>query len=159
MLAAKARSSPCPRPPSALRPPSPRPCARTCCRTLKSNAVFTIGNVDSNSAVSGIAQAGKTGQVKVCGMNFDESILNNIKNGSQACAIDQQGYHQGYLAVSILNGFVNYGLTVPTREILTRPGRYRRLHRRRHVGRRESGHPLPAKCLFETGAARPVRAA
>ena len=86
------------------------------------NAVFTIGNFDSNSAVSGIAQAGKAGQVKVCGMNFDESILNNIKNGSQACAIDQQGYHQGYLAVSILNGFVNYGLTVPTREILTGPG-------------------------------------
>lgn len=91
-------------------------------RNPEINAVFTIGNVDSNSAVSGIAQAGKTGQVKVCGMNFDESILNNIKLGTQACAIDQQGYHQGYLAVSILNGYVNYGLTVPTREILTGPG-------------------------------------
>ncbi|OBY28534.1 sugar ABC transporter substrate-binding protein [Leisingera sp. JC1] len=86
------------------------------------NAVFAIGNVDANSAVSGIAQAGKTGQVHVCGMNFDESILNNIKTGTQACAIDQQGYHQGYLAVSILNSYVNYGLTVPTREILTGPG-------------------------------------
>lgn len=86
------------------------------------NAVFAIGNVDANSAVSGIAQAGKTGQVKVCGMNFDESILNNIKTGTQACAIDQQGYLQGYLAVSILNGRVNYGLSVPTREILTGPG-------------------------------------
>lgn len=86
------------------------------------NAVFAVGNVDANSAVSGIAQAGKTGTVKVCGMNFDESILNNIKQGSQACAIDQQGYHQGYLAVSILNGYVNYGLSVPTREILTGPG-------------------------------------
>lgn len=86
------------------------------------NAVFTIGNVDSNSAVNGIAQAGKAGQVHVCGMNFDESILNNIKNGTQDCAIDQQGYLQGYLAVSILNGNVNYGLTVPTREILTGPG-------------------------------------
>lgn len=86
------------------------------------NAVFAIGNVDANSAVSGIAQAGKTGQVQVCGMNFDESILNNIKSGTQACAIDQQGYHQGFLAVSILNAHVNYGLTVPTREILTGPG-------------------------------------
>jgi len=86
------------------------------------NAVFTIGNVDANSAVSGVAQAGKTGQVQVCGINFDESILNNIEQGTQACAIDQQGYHQGYLAVSILNGYVNYGLTVPTREILTGPG-------------------------------------
>ncbi len=86
------------------------------------DAVFAIGNVDANSAVSGIAQAGKTGQVAICGMNFDESILNNIKTGTQACAIDQQGYLQGYLAVSILNGRVNYGLSVPTREILTGPG-------------------------------------
>ncbi|WP_172291989.1 sugar ABC transporter substrate-binding protein [Pseudoruegeria sp. HB172150] len=86
------------------------------------NAVFAIGNVDANSAVSGIAQAGKAGTVEVCGMNFDESILQNIKDGTQACAIDQQGYHQGYLAVSILNSYVNYGLTVPTREILTGPG-------------------------------------
>ena len=37
-------------------------------------------------------------------------------------AIDQQGYLQGFLAVSILNGHVNYGLSVPTAEILTGPG-------------------------------------
>jgi simple sugar transport system substrate-binding protein len=86
------------------------------------NAVFTIGNVDANSATNGIMQAGKAGAVQLCGMNFDETILANIQSGVQACAIDQQGYHQGYLAVSILNGYVNYGLTVPTREILTGPG-------------------------------------
>lgn len=85
-------------------------------------AVFTIGNVDANSAMNGITQAGKAGQIQLCGINFDETILNNIKDGKQACAIDQQGYWQGYLAVSILNGKVNYGLTVPTREILTGPG-------------------------------------
>ena len=55
-------------------------------------------------------------------MNFNESILNNIQQGSQACAIDQQGYQQGFFAVSILNNFVNYGVTIPTREILTGPG-------------------------------------
>jgi simple sugar transport system substrate-binding protein len=86
------------------------------------NAVFTIGNFDANSAMNGITQAGKEGKVQLCGMNFDETILNNIKDGKQACAIDQQGYLQGYLAVSILNGAVNYGLSVPTREILTGPG-------------------------------------
>jgi simple sugar transport system substrate-binding protein len=86
------------------------------------DAVFTIGNVDANSATNGITQAGLIGKVFLCGMNFDKTILNNIKAGSQACAIDQQGYHQGYMAVSILNGYVNYGLTIPTREILTGPG-------------------------------------
>jgi simple sugar transport system substrate-binding protein len=86
------------------------------------DAVFTVGNADANSAVSGIQQGGKSGKVAVCGVNFDETILANIKDGKQSCAIDQQGYHQGFLAVSILNSYVNYGLTVPTREILTGPG-------------------------------------
>src|SRR5438445_2629465 len=85
-------------------------------------AVFTIGNVDANSAMNGLTQAGKSDKVRLCGINFDETILNNIKDGKQACAIDQQRYLPGYLAVAILNGNVNYGLTVPTREILTGPG-------------------------------------
>jgi simple sugar transport system substrate-binding protein len=86
------------------------------------NAVFTVSDVDANAAISGIQQAGKTGQVAVCGINFNQAILQNIQAGTQACAIDQQGYMQGFLAVSILNAHVNYGLTVPTREILTGPG-------------------------------------
>jgi len=84
--------------------------------------IYTIGNVDANSAVNGVMQAGKIGQVKVGGLNMDESILRNIVDGKQLFAIDQQGYLQGYLAVSILNGYANYGLSVPTREILTGPG-------------------------------------
>ncbi|MCT4579100.1 substrate-binding domain-containing protein [Donghicola sp.] len=86
------------------------------------DALFAIGDADTNAAVSGIQQAGKTGRVEVCGINFNESILANIQAGSQACAIDQQGYQQGFFAVSILNNFVNYGVTIPTREILTGPG-------------------------------------
>lgn len=86
------------------------------------DALFAIGDADTNAAVSGIQQAGKTGRVEICGINFNESILANIQAGSQACAIDQQGYQQGFFAVSILNNFVNYGVTIPTREILTGPG-------------------------------------
>jgi simple sugar transport system substrate-binding protein len=37
-------------------------------------------------------------------------------------AMDQEGYYQGFLAVSILNNYVNFGLSVPTRQILTGPG-------------------------------------
>ncbi len=86
------------------------------------DAMFAIGDGDTNATVSGIAQAGKAGQVHVCGMNFNDSILANIQAGTQACAVDQQGYQQGFFAVSILNNFVNYGVTIPTREILTGPG-------------------------------------
>lgn len=86
------------------------------------DAVFTTANLDAVGAVQGIAQAGKADAVKVCGVNFDEAILAQISSGAQVCAIDQQGYQQGFYAVSILNGYVNYGLTIPTREILTGPG-------------------------------------
>lgn len=86
------------------------------------DAVFTTANLDAVGAVQGIAQAGMAETVGLCGVNFDEAILTNIAAGTQACAIDQQGYQQGYYAVSILNGYVNYGLSIPTREILTGPG-------------------------------------
>lgn len=86
------------------------------------DAMFAIGDGDTNATVSGIQQAGKTGSVHVCGMNFNDSILANIQAGSQDCAVDQQGYQQGFFAVSILNNFANYGVTIPTREILTGPG-------------------------------------
>lgn len=86
------------------------------------DAVFATANLDAVGIVQGIQQAGKAGQVGVCGINFDEAILSNISNGSQGCAVDQQGYQQGFYAVSILNGYINYGLNIPTREILTGPG-------------------------------------
>lgn len=86
------------------------------------NAVFTIGNVDTNSAISGIMQSGKKGKVQVCGMNIDENVLKNIQDGAQLCAIDQVGYMMGFLSVALLNAHVNYGITVPTKGIATGPG-------------------------------------
>jgi simple sugar transport system substrate-binding protein len=53
---------------------------------------------------------------------MDETGLDRIKDGSQLFVIDQQPYLQGYIAVSLLNGFVNYGLDLPTKPILTGPG-------------------------------------
>ena len=84
--------------------------------------VYTIGNVDANSAAIAITQAGAASRVKLGGLNMDQTILNNIKSGAQMFAIDQQPYLQGYLAVSVLNANVNFGLTVPTRQVLTGPG-------------------------------------
>jgi len=86
------------------------------------DAVMATANLDAVGIAQGIAQAGKAGKVFLCGINFDQAILAQISAGTQACAIDQQGYQQGFYAVSILNGYVNYGLTIPTREILTGPG-------------------------------------
>lgn len=84
--------------------------------------VYTIGNMDAVSANAAIAQAGAADRVKLGGMNMDQTILDNIKAGTQLFAMDQEGYYQGFLAVTILNNYVNYGLSVPTRQILTGPG-------------------------------------
>ena len=86
------------------------------------DAVFTTANLDAVGAAQAIAQSGKAEAVQLCGVNFDEAILAQIKAGAQNCAIDQQGYQQGFYAVSILNGWINYGVSIPTREILTGPG-------------------------------------
>lgn len=86
------------------------------------DSIFTTANLDAVGAVQAVAQAGKSGKVGICGINFDQAILTQINAGQQSCAIDQQGYQQGFYAVSILNGYVNYGLSIPTREILTGPG-------------------------------------
>ena len=86
------------------------------------DSVFTTANLDAVGAAQAVAQSGKGGKVQICGVNFDEAILSQISAGTQACAVDQQGYQQGFYAVAILNGYVNYGLTIPTREILTGPG-------------------------------------
>lgn len=84
--------------------------------------VYTIGNVDANSAAIAITQAGAADRVKLGGVNMDQTILDNIKAGKQMFAIDQQGYLQGFLAVSMLNSYFNYGLNIASRPILTGPG-------------------------------------
>ena len=84
--------------------------------------VYTIGNMDAVSAATAIAQAGAGERVKLGGMNMDQTILDNIKSGTQMFAMDQEGYYQGFLAVTILNNYVSFGLSVPTRQILTGPG-------------------------------------
>ena len=84
------------------------------------DGVITISAPDANSAASGITQAG--GKVKLASFDMDETGLQRIKDGSQMFAVDQQPYLQGFLAVSLLNGFVSYGLDLPTRPVLTGPG-------------------------------------
>ncbi len=92
---------------------------------LKDNTIdgaVTIGAGDANSAASAIAQAGLGDKVKLASFDMDETGLKRIKDGKQLFSIDQQPYLQGYLSVSLLNGFVEYGLDLPTKPVLTGPG-------------------------------------
>jgi simple sugar transport system substrate-binding protein len=86
------------------------------------DAVVTISAFDADSAANGIQQAGLNDKVKLGSFDMNETTLDRIKAGEQLFAIDQQPWLQGFLAVSLSDGFVNYGLKTATPTILTGPG-------------------------------------
>jgi len=85
------------------------------------DGAITISSPDANSAANAISQANVGDKVKFASFDMDEPGLQRIKDGKQMFSIDQQPYLQGYLAVSLLNGFVDYGLDLPTKPLLTGP--------------------------------------
>lgn len=86
------------------------------------DGALTIGAGEADAASVGIAQAGKTGQVKLGSFDFNETTLDRIKNAEQAFAIDQQPYLQSLLAVTLLAGHIDFGTDLPTAPVLTGPG-------------------------------------
>ena len=66
---------------------------------------------------------------------MDDTQLARIKDGDQLFAIDQQPYMQGYLAVSLLNAYIQYGLSLPQKPLLTGPAIIGAEQRRRRAGR------------------------
>jgi simple sugar transport system substrate-binding protein len=85
------------------------------------DGVVTMGNQDADSAAIAIDQAGAQNRVKLGTFNTDQASLDRIKQGKQMFAVDQQGYLQGFLAVFLLDSYVDYGLTSPSEPILTGP--------------------------------------
>lgn len=86
------------------------------------DGAVTISAGDANSAATGIEQAGLTGKVKLGTFDMDGANLDRIKAGTQLFAIDQQPWLQGFLAVTLADAYVNYGLKLATAPILTGPG-------------------------------------
>jgi simple sugar transport system substrate-binding protein len=86
------------------------------------DGLVTISAGDADSAAVGIEQAGATGKVKLGSFDMNETCLERIKAGKQLFAIDQQPWLQGFLAVTLADGFVNYGLKLASAPILTGPG-------------------------------------
>ncbi|MDB5660276.1 MAG: inositol transport system sugar-binding protein [Cypionkella sp.] len=86
------------------------------------DGVVTVSAGDANSAATGIDQAGATGKVALASFDMDEAGLIRIKDGTQLYAIDQQPWLQGFLAVTMADAYVNYGLDLATTPVLTGPG-------------------------------------
>jgi simple sugar transport system substrate-binding protein len=85
------------------------------------DGVVTISTGDANAAASAIDQAGVGDKVKLGTFDMDDTQLERVKNGDQLFCIDQQPYLQGYLAVSALYGYIQWGLELPQKPILTGP--------------------------------------
>ena len=86
------------------------------------NGAVTISAGDANSAATGIEQAGLTGKVALASFDMDGAGLDRIKAGTQLFAVDQQPWLQGFLAVTMADAYVNYGLALATAPVLTGPG-------------------------------------
>ena len=85
------------------------------------DGVVTISTGDADSAASAIQQGNLQSKVKLGTFDLDPSQLQRIKSSQQLFAIDQQPYMQGFLAVSMLNEHIKWGLDLPQRPILTGP--------------------------------------
>ena len=85
------------------------------------DGVITIGVADADSAYSALQQANLTGKVKLGTFDVDSTQLQRIKAGEQLFSIDQQGYLQGYYAVTELFTYVKWGMLLPSNNILTGP--------------------------------------
>jgi simple sugar transport system substrate-binding protein len=85
------------------------------------DGVVTISAGDANAAASAIEQGGKQDSVALGTFDLDPTQLDRIKGGTQLFAIDQQPYMQGYLAVSMLYAYIQWGLELPQKPLLTGP--------------------------------------
>ena len=86
------------------------------------DGVVAISAGDADAAAAGIEQAGGTGKVQLGSFDMNETGLERVKAGTQLFAIDQQPWLQGFLAVTLADAYVNYGLKLATAPILTGPG-------------------------------------
>jgi simple sugar transport system substrate-binding protein len=85
------------------------------------DAVFTLASAVTDAAALAIEQAGVSDKVKLGSTDLSASILDRIKNGKQALAIDQQPYLQSFLAVTMLANTIDWGTDIATDPVLTGP--------------------------------------
>ena len=85
------------------------------------DGLVTISAPDANSAAQAIKQGNLGDKVKLGTFDLDPTQLERIKGGEQLFAIDQQPYMQGYLAVSMLSAYIQWGIDLPQKPLLTGP--------------------------------------
>jgi simple sugar transport system substrate-binding protein len=82
------------------------------------DGVLTLGSAIATNALSAVKKAGKTGKVKVGTVTLSSAVLDDVKSGELAYAVDEQPYLQGFYGMTVASQFARTRLQ-PTAPILT----------------------------------------
>ena len=85
------------------------------------DGVMTLTLLDADIAASALSQADLAEKVKFGTFDLNPSQLDRIQAGTQMLAIDQNGYLQGYLGVSLAFQYAKWGMKLPAMDLLTGP--------------------------------------
>jgi simple sugar transport system substrate-binding protein len=83
------------------------------------DAVVTLGTQDADSSAAAIKASGS--KAKLGTFDMSVNVLDRIAAGTQAFAIDQQPWLQGYLATSAAWQHAQYGILPASNPVLTGP--------------------------------------
>ncbi|MCB1485951.1 MAG: sugar ABC transporter substrate-binding protein [Bauldia sp.] len=82
--------------------------------TLQANAdidgIYTLNAVPAMSALRAVEDVGRKGQVVIGTADLSNEVLEAIKAGDIAFAMDQQPYLQGFLSIQTAKQYLDYGL-------------------------------------------------
>lgn len=87
----------------------------------KYDGVLTLGPTGADPTLAALQEMGVAGKVHFATFDLGQKIIDGIKSGAIAFAIDQQQYLQGYLPIVALALNARYGL-LPGGDILSGPG-------------------------------------
>ncbi len=85
------------------------------------NGILTLGPTAADPTLAALEEAGKLGDITFGTFDLSPSVLEALRDGKMAFAIDQQQYLQGYLPIVLLTQNVKFGL-MPGADVLTGPG-------------------------------------
>ena len=93
---------------------NPQAMAQAISGTLQANpdidGIFTLNAVPAMSALRAVQDVGRAGEVMIGTADLSNEVLNAIKAGDVAFAVDQQPYLQGYLSMMIAHQYLQYGM-------------------------------------------------
>lgn len=84
------------------------------------DGIFTLNAVPAMSALSAVRDAGRDGEVMIGTADLSNEVLEAIKAGDIAFAMDQQPYLQGFLSMMVAAQYLKYGLH-PIGHVMTGP--------------------------------------